>query len=327
LKGSKTKFKKNLVKLTFTLIVLSLLASVSFATAQDDSTGQEPVISCNPSSGTPGTGITIIGYGWNSNTQVNIVMQGVTASGYVNQMAGRFTAYFTVPTNIPAGQYTVTATGEGGKTATTTFTVKAATPKPTSTVKPSTSSTPKPSTSGNPNPTGTAHPGVTDYPGFTYNPFQTFPPYAEESGFPTTEVAVIVVVVIAVAVVSVIMLQRRGGGKREPLLSEDEPVYRPGPSTQPPRYPGSPGYGQSPPRYSPSPYGQQLSRPPVGGSRYGQPSAYGQQFSRPPAARPTAYGSSPYGRTGGYTQSICPNCKRVVKEDYTRCPYCDKRLR
>lgn len=338
MKASQINLKKHLIKLTFALIVVSLLvslASVSFAMAQDDTTGQEPVISCNPSSGPPGGACTVIGMGWPSNTQVSVTMQSATTSGFVSQMFGRFTCYFTIP-NLAAGQYTVTATGAGGETATSTFTVTAATPKPTTTVKPTSGTTPKPSGAVTPGPStsGSSHPQVTDYPSYTYNPYNPYgtqPPTVEEAGFPVMEAGVIVVVIAVVIVVSVLLLRRRGG-KPEPLSSEEEPLYRPGAGpSNPPRYPG-PGYGQggigqAPPRYGQSSYGQQLSRPPVTSSRYGQSSAYGQQFSRPTAARPTSYGSSPYGRSGGYTQNICPNCKRVVKEGYNRCPYCDKRLR
>jgi hypothetical protein len=36
---------------------------------------------------------------------------------------------------------------------------------------------------------------------------------------------------------------------------------------------------------------------------------------------PSSYGQQPA------SGKICPHCKRVVKADYSICPYCDKKLR
>jgi hypothetical protein len=128
---------------------------------------------------------------------------------------------------------------------------------------------------------------------------------------------------VAFLVPTVFFLTRRGN--KEMSLNDQAPRYGPEPSA-PSREPTAASqYNQT------SHYGQQPSRYPAT-TRYGQPQSYSQQLSRPPITsrygQSSSYGRQPsaYGQRATFTK-ICPQCKRVVRDDYNLCPYCDKRLR
>ncbi len=60
-------------------------------------------------------------------------------------------------------------------------------------------------------------------------------------------------------------------------------------------------------------------------SRYNQSSTYGKQVTKPVMMNRSVQSSS-YAQQSPFTK-ICPHCKRIVKDDYNLCPYCDKKLR
>ncbi len=318
LKRGSMDLKQQLTKLTFALIVLCLL--VSACTLVSSVNAQERNISANPNKGPPGTAIYVIGMGFRSGIRVDITLESAhtwTSAGY--GLGNRFSIYLNVP-NLSPGTYTVTATDEEGNSATTTFTV---TQKTTTTPTPSGyKPTSKPSS-----PSGTNDPENPEETPFDYNPYNpnkpTPTPVEADAGFWSAPVIGLTVAFIVVASLLVVFFVRRGGGKREPLISDEQPLYRqpPGPTTQPGYYSGS-----SPSRYNQSPYyGPQFSKPPTSTSRYGQSPYYGQQPARS-MSRPYPGSTSSYRQSAGHTK-LCPSCKRVIKDDYNRCPFCDKRLK
>ncbi len=297
---------KTLVVITITLVALSILSTVPvlyMAKAQD----QALVIS--PPQGPPGTFITVIGMGFSANTRVSLSLGGTdVASAYVGSMFGRFSTSFAVP-NLPLGTYTITAKDEVGHTATASFSVitKSSTPVP-SKANPSSS----PGTSSKATPTE----GTWVYP--TKKPTATPTVGSAEFWSPTT-IAVVAIVAIAAILIPSILLIRRGGKKELPIEGES-PLQRPS-TTPPPRAPVPPLPYQT--AYSRSAHYGQTTSGYSSVSRYGQPSSYSQQLSRQAGARYNQPQS--YQRTA-FTK-ICPQCRRVVRDDYNLCPYCDKRLK
>jgi hypothetical protein len=189
--------------------------------------------------------------------------------------------------SVSSGTYNVTASDTKGDYAKTTFTVTLEAPTPT------------PTSSGTfPTPTPTVTPtspeATTQYP--TYRPYQS--PAAKGGGFwSPLVIAAVVAATLAVVVPVTVVVRRRG--KRETLLDKEPLPYRSEPPTPTNRPTLTSRYNQ------PSVYGQQLTKPVVT-DRSSQPSSY----AKPP----------PYAKT-------CPRCKRIVKDDYNICPYCDKRLK
>ncbi len=319
--------EEGLARVTLALLVLSILTSAvaitSIAHAQDHA------LTISPAQGPAGTIVSIMGLGFSGDTRATITF-GETNMGtaYVSSMFGRFTTGFVIP-SVPPGIYTVTATDDTGGSDTVTFTVTSkatptpaptptatqAQPTPTSSVGPTSS----PGTSSSEKPTPTEETWL--YPTHRSSPS----PAAEAGGFwsPPLVIGLVVVAAVAFLVPTTFLLRRRGN--REMLLNEKAPPYRPESSAQAREPAAASRYNQ------PSYYGQQPSRYPDS-TRYSQPPSYSQQLSRPPvtprSGQPSSYNRQPsgYGHQAPFTK-ICPQCKRVVRDDYNLCPYCDKRLK
>lgn len=226
-------------------------------------------------------------------------------------------AKITVP-SVDYGTYQITASNTVGDSATASFTVAASAPSPTETPPPE---------EGTP----------TNPPEYTYKPTKS--PGVESAGFWSPLVIAVVGVVAAFAVITpVALVLRSRSSKRETLLEKEHLPYRSEPYAQPNQ--PTPPYGSSTSRYSPSTT-----------SRYTPPSSRYSSSSTPysPSSSPynpsSTYQSSTYGQystrstvTNRYSQpssnvqqpsfgKTCHHCKRIVKEDYNICPYCNKRMR
>jgi hypothetical protein len=130
----------------------------------------------------------------------------------------------------------------------------------------------------------------------TYRPTQS--PVAGSAGF-WSPLVIAVIVAATLAVIVPVTFVYRSRGKQETLLDKE-----------------------------PLPYRSELPTPtnkPTVTSRYNQPSIYGQQLTKPVQTNRSSQ-PSPYGQQPPFTK-ICPRCKRIVKEDYNLCPYCDKKLK
>jgi hypothetical protein len=313
------RLKKELTKVTLALIVLSILASAAAITPVANAQDQALILS--PAQGPAGTFVSVIGMGFSANSQVDVSFETThVANGYTGSMFGRMQTSFTVP-SVPLGTYTVTATDGADGYAETTFTVtlKSTTPAPTATPTPAPTATPTATaTQTFPTPTGTTttpFPTATAWSYPTFRPTKT--PVPASGGFWSPLVIGVIVAVVIVLGISVAFVIR-GRGKREKFLDEELPVHKPEPSAPLTKPTTAARYSQ------PSNYGQQSSMSSVN-TRYSRPSSYSQPFSKP--ATTARYGQpSRYGQRQSFTK-ICPRCKRVVKDDYNLCPYCDKRLR
>ncbi len=287
---------------------------------------EDQTLTLGPNQGPVGTTVYVVGMGFASDTWAGIRFgESQVAGAYVSTTFGRIAVGFSVPSVLP-GTYIVTATDEAGGFATATFTVtsQVSTPTPTATqAQPTPTSsagpTSSPGTSPSEEPTPTEETWL--YP--THRPSPS--PAAEAGGFwsPPLIIGLVAVAVVAFLVPTTFLLRRRGN--RETLLNEKAPPYRPEPSAQAGEPAAASQYNQ------PSYYGQQPSRYPAS-TRYSQPPSYRQQLSRPPvtprSGQPSSYYRQPsgYGHQAPFTK-ICPQCKRVVRDDYNLCPYCDKRLK
>jgi len=306
-------------------MLTSALTVTSIAHAQDHA------LTISPTQGPAGTIVTIVGTGFSSSTHAAILFGDINVgTAYVSSTFGRFTMAFHIPAVSP-GTYTVTATDDTGGFDTTTFTVTTtiSTPTPTSTpTATATQTQPTPTSSVGPTLSpGTSadeEPTPTEEETWAYTTHRTSPsPIITEAGdfwSPTMITGLVVVAAVAFLVPTAFLLRRRGN--KEPLLIEKAPPYRPEPLAQTGQ-PAASQYNQ------PSYYGQQSSRYPDS-TRYSQPSSYSQQWSRTPPryGQPSSYNRQPsgYGRRAPFTK-VCPQCKRVVRDDYNLCPYCDKRLK
>ena len=261
-----------------------------------------PSMTLNPSYGPPGTWVTVYGFGFDTNSQVAISIF-TTQLGSLESSCdvGDIATQIQIPTNVNLGSYPVTATDGSGNTVSATFTVTMGTPPP-ATAAPTTSSaaTPAPQPS---QPAGS----IWSYP--TALPTQASSPKGG-SAFSPLLIVVIIVVVVALLVPMTLFYRRRSGG--EALAEEAPATSMPGPSTSagmPPAY-GSPQYARPVATTSPA-----VSRYPA--------SSYSQQLTRPTMApRPSM------SRFGGMTATrMCPGCKRPVKDYYSVCPYCHRKLK
>jgi hypothetical protein len=132
----------------------------------------------------------------------------------------------------------------------------------------------------------------------------------QNAGFWSTTTIAIALLLGAVAIVVPLTFLYRRRGKKETLLSAEPPTYKPSEMPPPSRYPTPTHYHQP---YEPkSRYNQnsvtQRPRPYYGPTRetYPKPSRY--NIPQP-------------------STKICKHCKQVVREDYSICPNCHKRLR
>jgi hypothetical protein len=301
--------KEGLTKVTLALIVLSILTSAAAKTPVANANDQGLLL--NPTQGPVGTLVSVIGMAFSSNSQVSISFETTeVATGFSGSMYGRVSTSFTIPSVSP-GTYTVTATDAAGGYATATFTVTSKLPTPTATpTATATQKLPTPTAA-----TTTTSPTETTWSYPTHRP--TPSPVAAGTGFWSPPVIGVIVAAVIAFIITITFVYRRRS-KRETFLDEELPLYKPEPSAPSKKPTVTTRYNQ------PSNYSQQFSKPTTT-TRYNQPSNYSQQFSKPTTT--TRYNQPPrYSQLPPFTK-ICPRCKRIVKDDYNLCPYCDKRLR
>ncbi len=303
------RLKGGLTKVTLVLIVLSILTPAAAITPVANANDQGLVL--NPTQGPVGTLVSVIGMAFSSNSQVSISF-GTTevATGFSGSMFGRVSTSFTIP-SVSLGTYTVTATDAAGGYATATFTVTSKSPTPTATpTATATQTLPTPTAT-----TTTTFPTETTWPYSTHRP--TPSPVTASTGFWSPPVIGVIVAAVIAFIITITFVYRRRS-KRETFLDEERPLYKPEPPAPSTKPTVTTRYNQPPS------YGQQISRPTTT-TRYNQPPSYSQQISRPATATRINQPSS-YRQLPPFTKT-CPRCKRIVKDDYNLCPYCDKRLR
>jgi len=144
-------------KLILPLVASVLLAGTIFGTLAGNifpARAQAPCcsITVSPTSGSPGTVVTVTGAGWTSGDTVNISISPAELTTLASATVagdGTFTVSFTIPANEPQGNQFVDAINTAGdQTAQAPFTVTPPTPTPT----------PSPSPSPSPSPTSTPLP-------------------------------------------------------------------------------------------------------------------------------------------------------------------------
>jgi hypothetical protein len=295
--------KKPLIKLTFALLILSILASTTafmpVANAQD----QALIIS--PTQGPAGASVTAIAMGFSSNSRVSINFDTKeVAYGLSGSMFGRMSTGFIVP-SLSLGTYTVTAADEAGHSASATFTITAK----TSTTAPGI--TPKPSTPTGTGATGTTTAAPTPTPWYyTYKPTAS-PAVVAAAGFWSLPLIGAIVAAFAIAFIGTFILVRRRGGKPEIYPEEEPSLYKPAPYTPSKKPLTIDTRFNQPPSYQPSYYSQQVSKP----------TAIMRQTQSPSRNQPLIRR-----QMTGFTK-ICPRCRRTIRDDYNICPYCNKKLR
>jgi hypothetical protein len=214
--------------------------------------------------------------------------------------------FFQVPPESP-GSYIVTAQDSAGDAAQSSFIVLPAPSTPPTSSPYSSSSTSSSSSSSTSS-------------GSTYYPYPIVTPSPRSAGFwSTPTIAAIIAIVALAAVVSAFLLQRTRS-RREMLLQKETLSCQSQSPVQASRPKETPRYGQSP--YSQSRYTQPSSQS-------SSPSPYAQRYSQQKTGVVTTKSMTPTSSYGQQLTSgkVCPHCKRVVKADYSICPYCDKRLR
>jgi hypothetical protein len=120
---------KRLSCLSGALFIAFLLTAVFFVVTPKPEYSQAPVISLSPTSGTPGTAITITGKGFIPQLMVEIRFGNIPVTADQSLFTdgkGSFRTNWVIPANIKPGVYVVTATAE--LTGKTTFTVTEAPP-------------------------------------------------------------------------------------------------------------------------------------------------------------------------------------------------------
>ncbi len=280
-----------------TLLLLSILtltigAMMPMAKAQ-------PTMTLNPNWGPPGTYVTVYGFGFALNGQVTIsIFTTQLGTLEASSDVGDIATQIQIPSNVAPGSYAVTASDNSGNSVSATFTVTQGTTRPPTTPTPSASAAPTISTSAGVLPTET--PWTIP----TVKPVQT----ATANGgtiFSPLVVAIIVVAIVAILIPTTMFYRRRGSG--ETLAEDATPAYKPGvPSatSTPATFTGAATATTATLRYPSSSYNQQLTRPTLT-PRPSQPSRY----------------------DGMAATRMCPGCKRPVKDYYSVCPYCHRKLK
>ena len=304
--------KRALAKTGLALFVLCILALSAMAPmVKAQANGAWAAIQLNPTEGQPGSSVSLTGTGFTGNvliyfgtgTSPSLALVGTTSSTNSN---GAISVFFQVPPESP-GSYIVTAQDSAGDSAQSSFIVISG-PSSPPTSSPSSSS----STSGSSSSSTSS--------GSTYYPYPIVTSLPKSAGFwSTPTIAAVIVIVALAAVVSAFLLQRTRS-KREMLLKKEPLSYQPQSPMQTSRPNETPRYGQSPP-YSQSRYNQPSSQS-SSLSPYAQ--RYSQQTTEFAMTKSMTSSSSGQQLTSGKT---CPHCKRIVKADYSICPYCNKKLK
>jgi hypothetical protein len=348
------KFQKNNKKTKLILIALFILTSTALIPTLANAQSQMSIW-LTTTEGPPGTSVSIIGMGFPQGRSVEITFGSTKVSRASPGMFGRINVAFQVP-KVSPGTYTVTATSDAGVSSTATFTVTqtgstTSFSNPTiwlnpaqgtlgttinlsgagfksgesisinfgtanvATVSTDTSGAIKasfkvPSVSPGTyivSATGTKGSYVTAmFPlnsGFDQQIPGNTTGYGNSSidtqGFWTLPVIATVAVLACVFLVGLPFFIYRRRGRKEPLL-EEESTYKP---------------------VTPIP-----SKTPSVPSRYSRSSDYDLQLTRRPTS-PSQYNSPPRYNQVSSNMQICRNCKKPVKDYYSICPFCRKKLK
>ncbi|MGA3290949.1 MAG: zinc ribbon domain-containing protein [Candidatus Bathyarchaeia archaeon] len=307
--------EKSFSKATFVLLFLSILTLAVIITPMAKAQSQS--VTVNPSQGPAGSLFVVQISGFTAPNPVSISLGtanvGTLTPSYSYNVVS---LQFTVPSVSP-GTYTVTATGNSGEVATTTFEVTQAlsTTKPTSTPTGSTGST------GTTGTTGTTGLSPTNVP--------VTVPVTVNGGFWSPITIAVTAAVIALAFFMTAVYLKRG--RQKPSSYGEASPYEPRPST-PSKTPYTPSRTNQPAtKSSYQPYSSSRINQPAttksyqtySSSRFNQPATTksyqpysSSRINQPATNRPQA----PYTK-------ICPHCKRPVRDDQNICPYCSKRIR
>jgi hypothetical protein len=252
--------------------------------------------------GTVGSTVTVTGSGFGVGNSVSINFGTIHVTTTNTDSFGGINAAFTVPL-VATGTYIITATG-GGTSATQSFTVNQAGSQILST-------------------------------GLNGIPITT--PTAANAEFWSTPTIILIVLVVAAAIVVSLALFRRRQNKQETLFEEEErSQYKPAAPVPPKRPAVTPAYkhGSIASRYDqfasygkPASYAQQPSKNQSVASRYTQATTYSSIQRKTTAAATAPYNSSARYNLQPAKTTICRHCKRSVREDYSVCPFCRKRIK
>jgi hypothetical protein len=87
---------------------------------------QQPMIKLQPTSGAPGSNVTVTGgnFSMNSHVKLNFDVMMLNVGNVTTSSTGNFTAMAMIPMNATDGSHQIKAADDKGKNATATFTVK-----------------------------------------------------------------------------------------------------------------------------------------------------------------------------------------------------------
>jgi len=296
--------KQALLTLILVLLALSMLTLLTSKTVSAQAT-----VTLYPTQGPVGKQVIVNGQGFGQYASVTITFNGkiVQQTQVAGMYGGMVAGLFNVPAGTADGTYNVVVKDSDGNSVTAPFTVGASL------------TTPVPSSSSITSPLPTSNNGVIP----TYTPFVYPTLQPQNSGLDPLIIGLIVAVIAVAVIIPVSFMFLRNRSPKRDLLLAREP-YRPEPYTPVERPISTPSsYSQPSSRYS-SPTSR-YSQPQTSYSRYSQTTAYSRYSARPTATdRYSAPSNTSQQPTSGRT---CPSCKRVVKGDYSVCPYCYKRMR
>jgi hypothetical protein len=307
-----TDMKKSFSKATLVLLFLSIFAlAVIIAPV---AMAQSITVTLSPSSGAPGAQVIVYASNYPIGDTTFSVKFGSTAepSIYTGTWTNTGSAAFNVPT-VSTGKYTVTVTDQNGVYGTATFTV---------TQPPLVVITPGPT--GSSTGTGTASTAPS---GTTYYPVAPYGGVPSKSGFWSPLAIGIVALVVAVACFTTVVFVRRG--RQGPGSAEAYSNYKPQPSVE-----NTQTYASKATVQATSPYGYRSSTQTT--SPYGYRSStqttspYGYRSSVQPtrSTAPPQFNQDVTSRPAPPTHTkVCKYCKRDVRDDFSVCPYCFKKLK
>lgn len=302
--------KQALAKTRLALLVLCVLAlSAMTLMVKAQVNGTWAAIQLNPTEGQPGSEVSLTGTGFTGDVLIYFGTSASPSLALVQTASasnGAITVFFQVPPES-SGSYIVTAQDLVGDSAQSPFIVLPG-PSPTPISSPYSSSSSTSGSSSSSTPPGSSY----TYPIITHQP--------QSAGFWSTPTIAAVIVIVALAVVVSAFLLQRTRSKREMLLRKEQLSYQSQSPTQTSRPNETPRYGQ--PAHSQSQYAKPSSQ-------YSSLNPYPQQYSQKTTgfvATKSVNPPSSYGQQLAPSK-MCPHCKRMVKADYSICPYCDKRLR
>jgi hypothetical protein len=282
---------KGLAKASIVLIVLSVLALLAAVLPIADAALVD--FHLNPTQGVAGTSVHVTASGFKGQVTISFGNK-VVVKTFSSGMPEQVSTVFSVP-SVSAGTYLMQIVDENSNYASASFTILST--EPVFTPTPSDSSqTPKVS----------ATPKASSTPKTSATPKPT-----SAAGFWSPPVIIGAIVVAAVAIIVPMFFIFRRRGSRDLRREDEVPIYKPEPFVLPkkPTETNRYAYGSKP-------------------SSYAKPSYYSSQLSRPIATASTTRSSPPhsYAKPQLYTKT-CPRCKRMVRDDYNLCPYCDKKLK